>query len=164
MEEAKEPIGLFVARTARVVSRAFEAALAEGGGSLASWLVMVSVKGGLHQSQRALAEAIGVEGPTLTHHLNRMEAAGLVTRSRNPGNRRVHDVELTPEGDRAFLSLVGVVRDFDQRLRDGFTESELASLRSLLQRLSGNVLPASQQPGKGDGDVQASRHAQEEQR
>lgn len=146
MKDANEPIGLFVTRTARAVSRAFEAALIEGGGSLASWLVMASLKSGLHQSQRALAEVIGVEGPTLTHHLNRMEAAGLVTRTRNPSNRRVHDVELTPEGDRAFLSLVGVVRDFDQHLREGFTDRELASLRSLLQRLSGNALSTGHPP------------------
>ena len=137
--EHTEPIGLFLTRTARNVSRAFEAALVEGGGSLASWLVMASIRGGLHQSQREIADTIGVEGPTLTHHLNRMESDGLVTRTRNQSNRRVHDVALTPAGERAFLSLVGVVQDFDQRLRAGFTERELESLRTLLQRLGDNA-------------------------
>jgi MarR family transcriptional regulator for hemolysin len=139
MAEHQVPIGLFVTRTARDVSRAFEAALVEAGGSLATWLVLASLKGGLHQSQRQIAEEIGVEGPTLTHHLNRMESAGLVSRTRNPTNRRVHDVELTPDGERVFLSLVGVVRAFDRRLRKGFTDRELASLRSLLQRLGDNA-------------------------
>ena len=141
------PIGLFLSRTARGVSRAFEAALAGVGGSLPTWLVLASLKGGLHRSQRELARDIGVEGPTLTHHLNRMEAAGLVRRARNPANRRVHDVELTPEGEAMFLTMVSVVQDFDRRLRDGFSERELASLRLQLQRLGGNAASATSQEG-----------------
>jgi MarR family transcriptional regulator for hemolysin len=140
VDETQEPIGLFVARTSKHLSRAFEAALVDAGASLATWLVLTSLKGGLYRSQREIAEAIGVEGPTLTHHLNRMESTGLVTRTRNPQNRRVHDVDLTPEGERVFLSLVGVVRDFDRRLQAGFSDRELASLRVLLQRLGANAV------------------------
>ena len=98
MGEREEPIGLFVTRRTKELSRAFDAVLVDAGGSLAAWLVMASLKGGLHQSQREIADELGIEGPTLTHHLNRMESAGLVTRARNPENRRVHDVTLTPDG------------------------------------------------------------------
>ncbi|HKF92438.1 MAG TPA: MarR family winged helix-turn-helix transcriptional regulator, partial [Acidimicrobiia bacterium] len=94
-----EPIGLLLTRTAKVVSRAFDESLAEAGGSLPTWLVLVSLKAQAHGAQRELAEAVGVEGPTLTHHLNRMEADGLVTRHRDPDNRRVHRVELTDDGE-----------------------------------------------------------------
>ena len=80
----EEPIGLLVSRTAKTLSRSLDAALAERGGSLPSWLVLTSVIGGMHGSQRSIAAEVGVEGPTLTHHLNRMEAAGLVTRQRDP--------------------------------------------------------------------------------
>ena len=90
-----EPIGLLLTRTAKAVSRAFDQALTEAGGSLPTWLVLVSLKGGAHGAQRELADAVGIEGPTLTHHLNRMETAGLVTRRRDPENRRAHRVELT---------------------------------------------------------------------
>jgi MarR family transcriptional regulator, transcriptional regulator for hemolysin len=137
--ESGEPIGLFVTRRARELSRAFEATLADVSGSLATWLVLASLKGGLHESQREIADELGVEGPTLTHHLNRMEAAGLVTRTRNPSNRRMHDVNMTADGERAFLSLVGVVRDFDRQLRTGLTDQDLATLRRLLQRLADNA-------------------------
>src|SRR3954447_20549334 len=91
-EPSVEPIGLQLARTAKVVSGAFDDALVEAGGSLPTWLVLVSLKTGRHRMQRDLAEAVGVEGPTLTHHLNRMEADGLVTRTRDPENRRTHVV------------------------------------------------------------------------
>jgi MarR family transcriptional regulator for hemolysin len=139
VDEVEEPIGLFVTRTAKTLSRSFEAALVDAGGSLATWLVLASLKGGLYRSQREIADALGVEGPTLTHHLNRMEAGGLVTRTRKPENRRVHDVQLTADGERAFVSLVGVVRDFDEQLRAGFTDRDLRTVRRLLQRLAANA-------------------------
>jgi MarR family transcriptional regulator for hemolysin len=134
-----EPIGLQVTRTAKVLSRAFDDALAKGGGSLPTWLVLVSVMGQAHETQRDLAAAVGVEGPTLTHHLNRMEAGGLVTRRRDPENRRVHQVSLTPDGETAFHNLLQHVSGFDGQLRAGFTDDELAQLRGFLDRLAANV-------------------------
>src|SRR5438874_11866751 len=126
------PIGLQLARTAKTVSRAFDDALAGGGGSLPLWLVLVSLKGRVHGAQRHLAEAVGVEGPTLTHHLNRMEAAGLVTRRRDPANRRVHRVELTADGELLFGRLLAAVTEFDRQVRSGIGERQLVTLRRLL--------------------------------
>jgi MarR family transcriptional regulator for hemolysin len=140
MIPTEEPIGLYVTRTAKSLSRAFDTALEAGGGSLPTWLVLASLQGEAHGSQRSLAAAVGIEGPTLTHHLGRMEAEGLVVRSRDPQNRRVHRVELTDAGRGRFSELVGVVHDFDEQLRDGFTAGELATLRELLGRLAGNVV------------------------
>jgi MarR family transcriptional regulator for hemolysin len=136
---APQPIGLQLARTAKVVSRAFDDALARVGGSLPTWLVLVSLKGQRHGAQRELAEAIGVEGPTLTHHLNRMEAAGLVTRSRDPANRRVHRVELTEAGEATFRRLLAAVTEFDQRLRRGFDAQELMRVDRALVQLRTNA-------------------------
>jgi MarR family transcriptional regulator for hemolysin len=106
---------------------------------LPTWLVLVSLKGAHHGAQRELAEDVGVEGPTLTHHLNRMESEGLVTRTRDPKNRRVHRVELTSEGEAEFQRLLATVVAFDQRLRSGVTEKEIAVLSGLLSRLAANV-------------------------
>jgi MarR family transcriptional regulator for hemolysin len=135
----EEPIGLRLARTAKTVSRAFDDALAEAGGSLPLWLILVSLKGQVHGAQRELAEAVGVEGPTLTHHLNRMERAGLVTRRRDPDNRRVHQVELTGTGDATFFALVDKVVAFDERLRHGLSDGDVTQLRRLLDRLAANA-------------------------
>src|SRR5437764_2360027 len=134
-----EPIGLAVTRTAKGLSRAFDDALSDGGGSLPTWLVLVSLMGRRHGSQRDLADAVGIEAATLTHHLNRMEAGGLLTRRRDPDNRRVHQVELTRSGEAAFHALRDHVSSFDQQLRAGFTDDELAQLRGFLDRLAANA-------------------------
>jgi MarR family transcriptional regulator for hemolysin len=136
---AAEPVGLELTRTAKVVSRAFDDTLRAAGGSLPVWLVLVSVKGGRHGAQRGIADAIGVEGPTVTHHLNRLETSGLVTRTRDPQNRRTHRVRLTAAGEAAFFELLGVVRAFDERLTAGLSERDLSTLRRLLGRLRANA-------------------------
>ena len=133
------PLGLRLAGAAKAVSRAFDDALAEAGGSRPTWLVLVSLKGKPVASQRELAEAIGIRGPTLTHHLDVMESAGLVTRRRDPGNRRVHLVELTEAGDALFCRLKDAVAAFDQRLRHGISPPDIAKAEQLLDRLRGNV-------------------------
>ena len=138
---AGPPIGLHVTRTARVLSRAFDDALAAAGGSVPVWLVLISLKSQrLLASQRKLAEAIGIQGATLTHHLNAMEADGLVTRRRDPSNRRVHVVELTDAGEALFQRLRAAAVAFDRRLRAGLADEDVATLARLLDRLRDNVV------------------------
>ncbi len=141
MKPVQPPIGLELARTAKLVSRAFDDALAVYGGSVPQWLVLVSLATGRPQMQRDLAAAVGIEGPTLTHHLDRMEAAGLVTRTRQPENRRVHRVALTPAGETRFHLLREAVMAFDARLRAGLADDEVDRVRELLGRLRANVDP-----------------------
>ena len=139
----RPPIGLQLARAAKSVSRAFDDALAEAGGSLPVWLVLISLKSQPLGNQRELADAVGIREATLTHHLNAMDAQGLVTRRRDPANRRVHLVELTDAGEALFLRLRDAAVAFDQRLRRGLTDRDTADLEGLLLRLERNVDSAS---------------------
>jgi MarR family transcriptional regulator, transcriptional regulator for hemolysin len=143
---ARPPIGLQLSRTARSVSRAFDSALAEAGGSLPVWLVLISLKSQEPDNQRDLARAVGIREATLTHHLNAMETQALVTRRRDPANRRVHLVELTEAGEEAFVRLRDAAMAFDQRLRRGFRDDEVAGLEALLGRLEANVADAHDPP------------------
>jgi MarR family transcriptional regulator for hemolysin len=136
---AGRPIGLTLARTAKIVGRAFDDTLAAAGGSTPIWLILISLKTQPTSNQRELAGAVGIQGATLTHHLNAMEADGLITRRRDPANRRVHQVRLTEQGETLFHRLATAARTHDQRLRAGFGEDELATLERLLGRLRANV-------------------------
>jgi MarR family transcriptional regulator, transcriptional regulator for hemolysin len=139
MRPARPPVGLHLARAARLVSRAFDDALREAGGSLPVWLVLLNLKIRPAANQRELAEAVGIREATLTHHLNAMERDGLLTRRRDHINRRIHVVELTDAGETAFLRLRDAAVAFDRRLRRGITAEQLASLEGLLGRLVANV-------------------------
>jgi MarR family transcriptional regulator, transcriptional regulator for hemolysin len=136
---AQPPVGLQLTRAARSISRAFDDALAAAGGSLPTWLVLLSMKSHSAGSQRELAQAVGVKEATLTHHLNALETAGLITRRRDPANRRIHVVELTQTGDEMFSRLRAVASAFDQRLLRDLGEEDVARLRDLLDRLAANA-------------------------
>jgi MarR family transcriptional regulator for hemolysin len=133
------PLGLHLARAAREITRAFDDALAEAGGSVPVWLVLISLKTRRLASQRELADAVGIREATLTHHLNAMDAGGLITRRRDPGNRRVHLVELTEAGEEAFFQMRRAAFAFNDRLRAGFDEDELTEFGRVLDRLRGNI-------------------------
>ncbi len=62
-----------------------------------------------------------------------------MTRRRDPGNRRVHLVELTGAGDTLFYRLKDAVATFDQRLRHGISPRDIAKAEQLLDRLRDNV-------------------------
>lgn len=104
------------------------------------WSILIAFKAQrLMANQRRLAETLGIQGATLSHHLNTLEANGLVTRRRDPANRRVHLVELTDRGEALFHRLRAAAMAFDQQVRSGFAEQEVETLERLLNRLRANV-------------------------
>jgi MarR family transcriptional regulator for hemolysin len=133
------PIGLRLSQAARVVGRSFDEALAAAGGSLPVWLILLNLKVRKPGTQRELAEAVGIREATLTHHLNAMDEAGLIIRTRDASNRRIQVVTLTNKGDETFLRLRAAAVAFDARLRTGLDEADLSTLTTLLTRLSANV-------------------------
>ena len=144
----RTPIGIVVAQTAKAMDRAFDGALGAAGGTRATWLVLLAVKSGEARTQGGIADRVGIRGPTLTHHLDRMERDLLVTRERHSDNRRVQHVELTDRGHALFGQLREAAIGFDLRARAGITDDELGIARRVLERLRDNVgAPA----GSGSG-------------
>ena len=140
----RPPIGLRLARTARAVTQAFERAMADAGGSASAWQVLLLVRSGQWGAQAELAEAMGITGATLTHHLNALERRGLVRRWREEGNRRVQRVELTPAGVELFDRLRAVAASHDERLRARLSDDETALLADLLDKLQAGVEQAAE--------------------
>ncbi len=143
------PVGLRLSQAARVVSRAFDEALAVAGGSLPIWLILLNLKVRRPGTQRELAEAVGIREATLTHHLNAMDASGLIARTRDAANRRIQVVTLTEAGDEAFLRLRAAAVAFDEKLRTGLNDADLATLTTLLTRMSANVASEDDLPRHG---------------
>ena len=115
--------------------------LVAAGGSSPTWQVLRALSAGDHRTQAELAAAIGVRQPTLTHHLDALERAGLVTREREVANRRVQRVTVTESGEALFLRLRRAAASFDGRLRAGLDDDDVAELRRLLGQLTENARP-----------------------
>jgi MarR family transcriptional regulator, transcriptional regulator for hemolysin len=136
---SRQPIGLLLTRSARTIERAFDDAMAARGGSISIWLILLTLRAGGTRSQREIARSIGLQAATLTHHLNAMETDGLVSRRRDPGNRRNHLVELTPAGEELFGQLRELAASFDATLRAGIEPEDLEAFGRVLGRMYANV-------------------------
>jgi MarR family transcriptional regulator, transcriptional regulator for hemolysin len=137
-----EPIGRQLALTAKVVATEFNAALADAGGSIPTWLVLNMLIHENWSSQHSIARALGIEGATLTRHLDVLEESGLVVRRRDGQDRRAIRVEPTDAGRELHGRLLQAAAAFDRKLRTGFEDAELEQLRSLLLRMEANFARA----------------------
>ena len=90
-------------------------------------------------SQRELADACMFDVTTLSRTLDKMEKAGLLTRSVNPASRRAHLIALTPEGKEK----AGQVREqfawLDQVLWEDIEEKEMENLYRTLEKIEKNL-------------------------
>jgi MarR family transcriptional regulator for hemolysin len=141
MAPGEESLSLLIGGVAKELSRAFDDVLVAAGGSSPTWQVLRALSTGDHRTQAELAAAIGVRQPTLTHHLDALERAGLVNREREAANRRVQRVTVTESGEQLFLRLRRAAASFDGRLRAGLDDGDVAQLRRLLGQLTENARP-----------------------
>jgi MarR family transcriptional regulator for hemolysin len=121
--------------TMKLVRDRLEARLAAAGGSLGQWIVLRTLSEEPKLSHRELGARMHLAGPTITHHLDRMEAGGLIARTRDVADRRVVYVAVTPAGAQRFRELEAVVEATDAEVRALVPEKDAAALHELLARL-----------------------------
>lgn len=126
-------LGRQLARTDKAVRAEFDARLSEAGGSLTTWIVLRSA--GESTSQRELADRMGVEGPTLVRHIDRLEREGLIERHRDPLDRRVTRIVVTVAGQQMLARLAAVAAEMDSKVRAALGDEAYTGLMAGLQRL-----------------------------
>lgn len=71
----------------------------------------------------------------MSQRLERLEAAGLISRHMHPSDRRKVDVELTPSGVALVDEVTGALMANESKLLDALDATEQAQLRALLKKL-----------------------------
>jgi DNA-binding MarR family transcriptional regulator len=90
-------------------------------------------------SASELCKGISYDAGAMTRMLDRLEAKGLVRRTRSPDDRRLVNLELTQAGKAAYPRLREIsMRVLNHALRD-FTVDEARQLEELLRRVLCNV-------------------------
>jgi len=82
-----------------------------------------------------LGQKRGVDAPTATGIIKRLEQAGLVERRHDREDRRVVKVYLTDEGRDIMQSLFPAIQSFNDEMLGDFSTGEQKMLLSMLQRL-----------------------------
>ena len=86
-----------------------------------------------------IARACMIEPPTLTHILSKMEASGLIQRSRNKANRRQVAVSLTSKGIQTGQKVRQAFLIVEARALQGIEKKEADLLTPLLRQLENNL-------------------------
>jgi DNA-binding MarR family transcriptional regulator len=126
---------------ARVGRRAAEAAIAPGGlrpRHLVA-LTLLSDHGPVNQGD--LGDALGLDPSNVVVLLNELEERGLVTRRRDPADRRRHIVELSTPGHAELKSAQQRLSCVEDELFRALTADERVTLYKLLLRATGDQLP-----------------------
>jgi MarR family transcriptional regulator for hemolysin len=127
-------LGRQLNHAAKAARQHLDRRLGEMGGGYVVWTVLSGLATG-PLIQRELADRLGIEGPTLTHHLARMEADGLVMRSRSVTDRRAAQVGLTDKGRDLYQRLAAIVAEESSRVFGEFTPEEVSTLHTQLTRI-----------------------------
>jgi DNA-binding MarR family transcriptional regulator len=112
---------------------------------LKSFFLLSHVRDHPGVTQQELETVLMVDANAIVLLLNELEAAGYSVRTRDPGDRRRHLVEMTPAGRQA-LERAEKARDrLERELLEHFTPEERATLYRLLKRVLEALLqPASE--------------------
>lgn len=100
-------------------------------------LLQLWIEEGIPQSQ--LAACMGVEPPTATKMLQRMEHAGLIERRPDPEDARVSRVYLTERGRTLEQPVLEVWKQLEAQTVASLSPTEQALLRRLLMQVSANL-------------------------
>ena len=93
-------------------------------------LALLQDHGGLAQGE--LVRTMGVDPSILVTLLNPLEAAGLVSRERDPGDRRRHLVTLTRRGERKLAASARAQLQAEEELFASLDDDQREQLRGLL--------------------------------
>lgn len=123
-----------------MISEAFGRRLESKGITRIQWIALfyLGLSNGI--SQRELAQNMNIKDSSATRLLDRMERDGLVSREKNPDDRRVTYVILTKKGKEMRKKLLPEGEKFSNTLLSGITEEELQIFDIVLNKMVNNIL------------------------
>ena len=90
-------------------------------------------------SQKELAEIMGVSPAAVTTTLKRLEKEGYISRTITDEDNRRNEIRLTEEGAAKVVEGREIFESVDRAMFAGFTEEEMATLISFMERIDRNL-------------------------
>lgn len=150
-DTAEEPMTLYLVKRLELLVRSLmDDALRPHGVTTLQYTALSVLARHDGMSSAALSRRSFVTPQTMNEMVLWLERHGLVTRERNPKNRRVLLISLTPAGRRTVAECTEIVRALEQRVHDGMDDGERVDFRDCLRRGYESLLPLVDRAG-GDG-------------
>jgi MarR family transcriptional regulator, organic hydroperoxide resistance regulator len=135
----QESLGLLVRSAHRAFVRALAKELAPHGISNAEWSALRVLWRLPGPTQVELAEQLAIEKASVTPVLAALERKGLVTRHRDPTDKRKTRLVLTPAGHQLEAALLPLGARVNARAASGLTQQQRDTLRALLHHLTDHL-------------------------
>lgn len=135
---AEESIGYLLRTTVSTLMRAAETAMRPYGLTSVQWAPLMIISRGGNPTAASLARDLNTDTGAMTRMLDRLEAKGLLMRTRSATDRRVVELTLTEQG-RELTTLIPhhLASVYNNHLA-GFSADEFNELKSYLRRIIAN--------------------------
>jgi len=136
--DMNESIGHLLVQLMHGMRREAEQRMAALGLTDAQWkpLWMLSTKRA--DTAFELSREMCVDAGATTRLIDRLEAKGLIERSRSESDRRVVHLRLTPAGEAAAAQIPAVLASVNNDFLAGFSGEEFSQLKALILRMTAN--------------------------
>ncbi len=131
----EDSVGFLMKQAVELLSRAIDARMVEHSLTDAQWRPLLKLSRNPHATATQMARMVGCDSGATTRLLDRLEDKGLLRRVRSVDDRRVQQLELTPEGQKAAAVVPYVIADVLNAHLADLSHAEIDQLRSLLERV-----------------------------
>jgi DNA-binding MarR family transcriptional regulator len=137
---AEESVGYLMKRVMLSIVQQADKGLAEHDLTMAQWVPLkhMQMQSSGSCTVAELARHANTDAGAMTRLLDRLEKKGLCKRVRSTEDRRVVQVELTPDGEAALVQVPAVMANVMNQHLAGFSKSEWIALKSYLTRMVEN--------------------------
>lgn len=135
----KNSIGLILRTADKTIERAIDAEFREKFGMTGShWkvIIVLAIHDGI--SQKALADFISIEGPTLVPIIDKMERDEYLIRKHDPKDRRSNNISLTKKSLDLVEAIVDTIIEFRSMLTTGISKNDIDVTRNVLLQMTQN--------------------------
>lgn len=132
-------IAFLTNKASKTISDNLEQRLSVYGVTRVQWIAMYFIDKNELDSQKELAEIIGIKESTLTSLLDRMEREGLITKESDDCDRRKKLVVLTDKGREVKTKLTVVAEKFKNDATRNLSQEQVESFQKILDIMVNSV-------------------------
>jgi DNA-binding MarR family transcriptional regulator len=134
--ELTQHAGFLLAQLGRAATRQYRCALSPIGLKPRETQALLRLRSNGGMSQQALGVALDIDASNLVALLNDLEANSLITRRRDPEDRRRHVVEISKRGTKLVAEVERAAAKVEDEFFAALDEDERAALQRLLARVA----------------------------
>ena len=152
MHHAIDPhsFGFLLTDLARLFRAEFDRRISESGLGLTAGeaRALAHIARAEGERQSVIAERLNVEAMSLSAMIDRLEARGLVTRKRDPADRRAKCISLTSSADEMLTHVTAIAREISNDASRGIAMADWDAASDVLRQARLNMMEIRSRPAK----------------